>query len=215
MRREIVAKIITMFEVTYPNFYKSLDDDKKAILINVWFDALKNDDEQLAIFTAKAFISYSNSNYPPSPGQFRHVMLERSGNVSPRNIDAWDLVTDFRKIYNYAEQKEHYEELPQEIREVYTLKGIRELNDYDITAIKFEKSRFLTAYNEAKEKAENKRLEKPIVAFRNQNTFKIEHKEEPMQIIQEIDYKNYDVKTDEESEQQIAIPNVMELFKKM
>lgn len=65
MTRDEVIKLLMMIQAAYPN-YKPTD---KTITVNMWYEMLKEYDENSVMFGLKDFIKTDTSGFAPSIGQ--------------------------------------------------------------------------------------------------------------------------------------------------
>lgn len=95
-----IGKIMEVFEVMYPQFYKGTTDDKKALAIRGWYIQLKDYPAKLVSEAVNALIS--TSKYPPVVANVKEKILLLTRKPDMTEAEAWAIV------YKAIQSSSHY-----------------------------------------------------------------------------------------------------------
>lgn len=135
-------QILAMRSSTYN--LPSLATDLQLAEIEVWQRLFPEPYE----LVAKALTQHILTNtYPPSPAHLKEIIYDM---VAPKGMSAEEAFVLLRESYRrIGWGKQMYEELPQEIKDVYTYAEIEEIKQMQTDYINnFERNNFIKRYKE-------------------------------------------------------------------
>lgn len=106
MTREDTKKLIFYLKMGYPSF---CDDKNLAMMVDVWFDAFRDEDTVVVSQAAKNYVK-SNHYTPTIAGLFEQINLIKSPNT---DTDLWGLIYKAASNGTYNSEEE-FNKLPPE-----------------------------------------------------------------------------------------------------
>ena len=120
MNKAEVAKVTLFLKATYPLAYKNINDD---LVIEAWFELFADDDAGLVVAAVKAFASTDNEGFPPTPGKIKNMIYKLTNPQVMTEQEAWNVV---RKSLSYYHAGKKYNALPNELKQVVTVRNLKE-----------------------------------------------------------------------------------------
>lgn len=143
MNREEVQKILSIIDITFPNF----NPGNITLLVNVWYTVMVDytyKDIENALFT---YISTNKTGFAPTPGQLIGEIVELKMPKQMSEIEAWGIV--YKAICNSTYNSiSEFNKLPNTIqRAIGSPDNLREMASMDIDTVKsVEQSHFIKCY---------------------------------------------------------------------
>ena len=131
MERRDVLKLLTLLEAEYPQSFKTLSDEQRALKMELWEKEFAADDVNI-VFAAVRTLMRSGREFAPTSGQIREKMTEFMEMDKLDEQQAWALVAKAcaNGFYGY---KSEFEKLPMEVqRAVGRAEQLKEWSTVDV-----------------------------------------------------------------------------------
>lgn len=114
MNKNEILKMLSILQISYPNFYKGFDKEQLEQAIILYEEMFKEDDSKLVFRALKEVIN--TSEYPPTIATIKNKIYEISHHKEPNNSELWDCLLKAIGNSSYHSEEE-YEKLPQLVKE--------------------------------------------------------------------------------------------------
>lgn len=155
MNREDAKKILTMFQINYPNSYSKLTKEKATVFVNLWTDAFKNLPCEIVFKAVKEIIYQSESDFAPNIGQVNSKIRDIvAPEVDMEAIKAWEELRKFIRRMSRDKQNDmqDYMSLNQITRSMYDYNFILSMSYMESAQIEYRRNEFLRMFKERSEK---------------------------------------------------------------
>lgn len=114
MNKNDVLKMLSVLQISYPNFYKGFSKQQLESTVNLYEEMFKEDDPKLVLSALKQVIN--TSEYPPTIATIKNKMYEMTHHNEIDNNDLWDSLV--RAIQNSSyHSEEEFKKLPELVKE--------------------------------------------------------------------------------------------------
>lgn len=182
--KEIVIKMIGTIKTLYQYAFKDLDKDQYKFIIDIWYDSLKDYDEEIVTIAFKKTLQDCKMQ-PTLADIIEHIKELQNAGVG-NDAELWNILDTARqkvaticgafdwdtylssgkRIYPMQELENIYSELPVELQEwvggKQGLKALSYINDE--TSLSVEKARFMKTIGQTKKNIQIKNEFPQIVA---------------------------------------------------
>lgn len=186
--KEIVIKMIGTIKTLYQYAFKDLDKDQYKFIIDIWYDSLKDYDEEIVAIAFKKTLQDCKMQ-PTLADIIEHIKELQNAGVG-NDAELWNILDtarqkvaricgafdwdtyltgagdDVKRIYPMQELENIYSELPVELQEwvggKQGLKALSYINDE--TSLSVEKARFMKTIGQTKKNIQIKNEFPQIVA---------------------------------------------------
>lgn len=111
MTKQETMKILSIFKVTYPNFYKNTDDVEVAV--NIWAMMLEDDNYKLVLEAVKSLMC--TLKYPPTIADVKEKINLITAPTEMTELEAWGKVRKAIGYYNCQERFDNLEPTLQKL----------------------------------------------------------------------------------------------------
>ena len=182
--KEIVIKMIGTIKTLYQYAFKDLDKDQYKFIIDIWYDSLKDYDEEIVTIAFKKTLQDCKMQ-PTLADIIEHIKELQNAGVG-NDAELWNILDTARqkvaticgafdwdtylrgekRIYPMQELENIYSELPVELQEwVGGKQGLKALSFIkDETSLNVEKARFMKTIGQTKKNIQIKNEFPQIVA---------------------------------------------------
>ena len=159
MNKNEVLKMLSILQVSYPNFYKGMQKKELQEVVDFYEEMFCDDDSRLVLLALKEVIN--TSEYPPTIATIKNKMFDLTHKEQYSNDELWDaLVKAIGRSGYYAE--EEFEKLPDLVkRYVRSPRQLQELARIDSDIIhSVEKGQFMKQIEKIKQEYKNDTITK-------------------------------------------------------
>lgn len=115
MNKKETAGILTILKVSYPFFYKNINEQDIIDTVNVWTTMFADDDVRIVIEATKALIM-THKDYPPTIAHIKEKIELLTKQPVMSEMEAWSIVLKAIKDSYYNAQT-HFDNFPPTIQQ--------------------------------------------------------------------------------------------------
>ena len=130
MEKSDTLKILTILEISYPNWIAKMDMSKKRDMVALWTELLSEDDYTSIANAVKAIVQTDVTGYAPSIGQIRAKAYELTHRPGMSEVEAWGYVAKALRNSIHNSIAEHAK-LPEEVKSAVTPDQLKEWSQVD------------------------------------------------------------------------------------
>ena len=115
MTREEVRNLLKVLKVNYPATYKGWDAEQSNLYLDLWTEALKDEQARVVISVVKSIIYGEKREFAPNIGYVKNKIYDLT---KPKILDedeAWNLVVEATRHAGWHSQRE-FDKLPPEVQ---------------------------------------------------------------------------------------------------
>lgn len=133
MNRNEILKMLSILQISYPNFYKGYDKQRLESTVNLYAEMFKDDDSDLVIKALKEIIN--TTEYPPTIATIKNKMYEMTHKEETNNSDLWEKLLNAIRNSSYHSEEE-FNKLPNLIKQyIRSPRQLQELASMDSDVI--------------------------------------------------------------------------------
>lgn len=114
MNRSEILKMLSVLQISYPNFYKGFDKKQLEATANLYEEMFKDDDSKLVLNALKQVIN--TSEYPPTIATIKNKMYEMTHRDEMNSNDLWDSLVKAVGNSSYHSEEE-FKKLPEIVKD--------------------------------------------------------------------------------------------------
>ena len=160
MKREEVAKIISVIRSSYPQQYSGIDDISLDLLIEEWHLQFKNVPYSKVYVALQRYISVNV--FPPTIAGIKNVMYEGTVIQFPSKEEAWKIVLKSGRCL-ISDAINEYRQLPTYLKEIVTVETLCEIGNASNESLLYIKNGFLKDFESIKESHKREYLISSII----------------------------------------------------
>lgn len=160
MTEDETKKLLRTLGSEFPLSFKTLDEEQQHMKVKLWFETFRNIPVEIVSQALSQEIINAHSGFAPTIGQVVNRIIQKI-TLDPEEeaLDAWEMVIRFVRNYGQDEYRDHYEELPENVRKVLSLPDLIAIsNNTQEQNHNFEKPRFMSQYKSIKERYQNEMI---------------------------------------------------------
>ena len=113
MKKNDVLKMLSVLQISYPNFYKGFNKEQLESTTKLYEEMFKDDDSHLVLTALKDIIN--TSEYPPTIATIKNRMYEMTHKEETNNSDLWGKLLSAIQNSSYHSEEE-FEKLPELVK---------------------------------------------------------------------------------------------------
>lgn len=130
MNKSEVVKMMSVLEVSYPNWVAKMPTEKLLVLVDLWSEFLAEDDAIVTMQAVKSIIQTDTNPYPPNIAQIRAKAYELTHPSELTEMEAWGHV--LKALRNSGRSsKDEWAKLPNLVQNVTTPELLFEWSQMD------------------------------------------------------------------------------------
>lgn len=153
MTKKGIEMMLQVLETQYPQFYKNAGKEQRIYAKRLWFEMLKDYEDEPVFAAVKSYIAADTKGFPPVVGQIIGKLQELMNPAELSEMEAWSKVR--RAISNSAyHATEEWERLPEEVKRVVSPSDLRVWALADVDGIDtVVQSNFMRSYRARQQRA--------------------------------------------------------------
>lgn len=116
MEKNEILKVVGYVKVAYPNSFNGLTKDDAKAMINLWYRQFKDFDYDIVMKSIDSIISVDKSNFMPSIGRIKEMIIKLQSKDELTEIEAWNLV--YSAICNSTYAQREFDKLPTVVQKL-------------------------------------------------------------------------------------------------
>lgn len=160
MTKEETVRILQLLGSEFPLSYKSLDEEQQRMKAKLWHDTFEKIPSSIVTQAVTEEIIDAHSGFAPTIGQvINRIIRKITPDPDEHAQEAWEKVLSFVRNYGVDEYRDHYLELPENVRKCVSLPDLMAISyNSQEQNHNFEKPRFLNQFKAIQERYETQMI---------------------------------------------------------
>lgn len=160
MTADETKTILRLLGSEFPLSFKTLDEEQQRMKVQLWHSTFQNIPVEIVTQAVSQEIINAHSGFAPTLGQIVHRIIRQiTPDPDEHANEAWEKVLSFVRNYGVDEYRDHFLELPENVRKCVSLPDLMAISfNSQEQNHNFEKPRFLNQFKSIQERYETQMI---------------------------------------------------------